>query len=65
MLHVFDTRIDKARLYNIRAPSLRSSCYQRCSILKESGKLRWGRVCVRDLFLCEHGSDCWFEKHVL
>lgn len=24
-----------------------------------------GDVCVRDLFLCEHGSDCWFEKHVL
>uniref|UniRef100_A0A669BN21 DENN/MADD domain containing 5B n=1 Tax=Oreochromis niloticus TaxID=8128 RepID=A0A669BN21_ORENI len=46
MLHVFDTRIDKARLYNIRAPSLRSSCYQRCSILKESGKLRWGRLSV-------------------
>ncbi|XP_004570943.2 DENN domain-containing protein 5B isoform X6 [Maylandia zebra] len=38
MLHVFDTRIDKARLYNIRAPSLRSSCYQRCSILKESAQ---------------------------
>lgn len=39
LLHVFDARIDKARLYNVRAPSLRSSNYQRCSILKESGKL--------------------------
>ncbi|XP_030575687.1 DENN domain-containing protein 5B-like isoform X2 [Archocentrus centrarchus] len=38
MLSVFDTRIDKARLYNIRAPSLRSSCYQRCSVLKESAQ---------------------------
>lgn len=37
LLHVFDARIDKARLYNVRAPSLRSSSYQRCSILKESG----------------------------
>ncbi|XP_047431086.1 DENN domain-containing protein 5B isoform X3 [Mugil cephalus] len=36
LLRVFDTRIDKARLYNVRAPSLRSSSYQRCSILKES-----------------------------
>lgn len=39
LLRVFDARIDKARLYNVRAPSLRSSSYQRCSILKESGKL--------------------------
>lgn len=40
LLRVFDARIDKARLYNVqRAPSLRSSIYQRCSILKESGKL--------------------------
>uniref|UniRef100_A0A7N8WMH6 DENN/MADD domain containing 5B n=1 Tax=Mastacembelus armatus TaxID=205130 RepID=A0A7N8WMH6_9TELE len=35
LLHVFDARIDKARLYNVRAPSLRSSNYQRCSNLKE------------------------------
>uniref|UniRef100_A0A3Q1GGV3 DENN/MADD domain containing 5B n=3 Tax=Acanthochromis polyacanthus TaxID=80966 RepID=A0A3Q1GGV3_9TELE len=35
LLRVFDARIDKARLYNVRAPSLRSSNYQRCSILKE------------------------------
>lgn len=40
LLRVFDARIDKARLYNVRAPSLRSSNYQRCSILKESGKSR-------------------------
>ncbi|XP_039997339.1 DENN domain-containing protein 5B isoform X2 [Xiphias gladius] len=38
LLHVFDTRIDKARLYNVRAPSLRSSSYQRCSILRESAQ---------------------------
>ncbi|XP_070784958.1 DENN domain-containing protein 5B isoform X1 [Enoplosus armatus] len=38
LLRVFDTRIDKARLYNVRAPSLRSSSYQRCSILKESAQ---------------------------
>lgn len=39
MLRVFDGRIDKARLFNVRAPSLRSSCYQRCTILEESGEL--------------------------
>ncbi|XP_044041832.1 DENN domain-containing protein 5B isoform X1 [Siniperca chuatsi] len=38
LLRVFDTRIDKARLYNVRAPSLRSSSYQRCSVLKESAQ---------------------------
>uniref|UniRef100_A0A8C3AAM5 DENN/MADD domain containing 5B n=1 Tax=Cyclopterus lumpus TaxID=8103 RepID=A0A8C3AAM5_CYCLU len=38
LLRVFDGRIDKARLYNVRAPSLRSSSYQRCSILKESAQ---------------------------
>ncbi|XP_030004531.1 DENN domain-containing protein 5B isoform X4 [Sphaeramia orbicularis] len=38
LLRVFDARIDKARLYNVRAPNLRSSSYQRCSILKESAQ---------------------------
>ncbi|XP_039647982.1 DENN domain-containing protein 5B-like isoform X7 [Perca fluviatilis] len=38
LLRVFDARIDKARLYNVRAPSHRSSSYQRCSILKESAQ---------------------------
>ncbi|XP_074554215.1 DENN domain-containing protein 5B isoform X2 [Halichoeres trimaculatus] len=38
LLRVFDSRIDKARLYNVRAPSLRSSSYQRCSVLKESAQ---------------------------
>ncbi|KAM9327710.1 LOW QUALITY PROTEIN: DENN domain-containing protein 5B [Pholidichthys leucotaenia] len=36
LLRVFDTRIDKARLYNVRTPSLRSSSYRRSSVLKES-----------------------------
>ncbi|KAM4614734.1 DENN domain-containing protein 5B isoform 3-T3 [Polymixia lowei] len=38
LLRVFDGRIDKARLYNVRAPSLRSSNYQRCTILRESAQ---------------------------
>uniref|UniRef100_A0A8C2FQY1 DENN/MADD domain containing 5B n=1 Tax=Cyprinus carpio TaxID=7962 RepID=A0A8C2FQY1_CYPCA len=36
LLRVFDGRIEKARLYNVRAPSLRSSVYQKCTFLKES-----------------------------
>ncbi|XP_047675116.1 DENN domain-containing protein 5B isoform X3 [Tachysurus fulvidraco] len=38
LLRVFDGRIEKARLYNVRAPSLRSSVYQRCSFLSESAQ---------------------------
>ncbi|XP_056281135.1 DENN domain-containing protein 5B-like isoform X5 [Pseudoliparis swirei] len=38
LLRVFDGRVDKARLFNVRAPSLRSSSYQRCSILKEAAQ---------------------------
>ncbi|KAJ8006449.1 hypothetical protein DPEC_G00107380 [Dallia pectoralis] len=38
LLRVFDGRIDKARLYNVRAPSLRSSNYQKCPVLKESAQ---------------------------
>lgn len=38
LLRVFDGRIEKARLYNVRAPSLRSSVYQRCTFLSESGE---------------------------
>ncbi|CAJ1055757.1 DENN domain-containing protein 5B isoform X3 [Xyrichtys novacula] len=38
LLRVFDARIEKARLYNVRAPSLRSSSYQRCSVLKEAAQ---------------------------
>lgn len=36
-LRVFDSRIDKMRLYNVRAPALRMSTYQRCNTLKEAG----------------------------
>uniref|UniRef100_A0A673I6W6 DENN domain-containing protein 5B-like n=1 Tax=Sinocyclocheilus rhinocerous TaxID=307959 RepID=A0A673I6W6_9TELE len=38
ILRVFDGRIEKARLYNVRAPSLRSSVYQKCTFLKESAQ---------------------------
>ncbi|XP_053718048.1 DENN domain-containing protein 5B isoform X2 [Synchiropus splendidus] len=38
LLRVFDARIEKTRLYNVRAPNLRSSVYQRCSNLKEAAQ---------------------------
>ncbi|XP_054844122.1 DENN domain-containing protein 5B isoform X1 [Eublepharis macularius] len=37
-LRVFDSRIDKMRLYNVRAPALRTSTYQKCSTLKEAAQ---------------------------
>lgn len=37
LLRVFDSRIEKRRLYNVRAPTLRTSIYQKCSTLKEAG----------------------------
>ncbi|KAG7454392.1 hypothetical protein MATL_G00259240 [Megalops atlanticus] len=38
LLRVFDARIEKARLYSGRAPSLRSSHYHRCTNLKEAAQ---------------------------
>ncbi|XP_073177534.1 DENN domain-containing protein 5B isoform X3 [Lepidochelys kempii] len=37
-LRVFDSRIEKIRLYNVRAPALRTSIYQKCSTLKEAAQ---------------------------
>ncbi|XP_029896675.1 DENN domain-containing protein 5B isoform X4 [Aquila chrysaetos chrysaetos] len=37
-LRVFDSRIEKIRLYNVRAPALRTSNYQKCGTLKEAAQ---------------------------
>ncbi|XP_057284070.1 DENN domain-containing protein 5B isoform X3 [Pezoporus wallicus] len=37
-LRVFDSRIEKIKLYNVRAPALRTSNYQKCSTLKEAAQ---------------------------
>ncbi|XP_077791234.1 DENN domain-containing protein 5B isoform X6 [Podarcis muralis] len=37
-LRVFDSRIEKIRLYNVRVPSLRTSTYQKCNTLKEAAQ---------------------------
>ncbi|KAJ8377272.1 hypothetical protein AAFF_G00261810 [Aldrovandia affinis] len=39
LLCVFDGRVARHRLYNIRAPSLRSSQYHRCSNLREAAQV--------------------------
>ncbi|XP_053321243.1 DENN domain-containing protein 5B isoform X1 [Spea bombifrons] len=38
LLRVFDSRIEKMRLYNVRAPAIRTSIYQKCSTLKEAAQ---------------------------
>ncbi|XP_061494686.1 DENN domain-containing protein 5B isoform X3 [Rhineura floridana] len=37
-LRVFDSRIEKIRLYNVRVPSLRTSSYQKCNTVKEAAQ---------------------------
>ncbi|XP_075796702.1 DENN domain-containing protein 5B isoform X3 [Pelodiscus sinensis] len=37
-LRVFDSRIEKIRLYNVRVPALRTSIYQKCGTLKEAAQ---------------------------
>ncbi|XP_062446288.1 DENN domain-containing protein 5B isoform X4 [Rhea pennata] len=49
LLRVFDSRIEKIRLYNVRAPALRTSNYQKCSTLKEAGRLSMQRLVSVDI----------------
>lgn len=36
-LRVFDARVDKVRMLNVRTPTLRTSMYQKCTTIEESG----------------------------
>lgn len=38
ILRVFDSRVDKIRLLNVRTPTLRTSMYQKCTTIDEAGK---------------------------
>ncbi|KAM6320954.1 DENN domain-containing protein 5B isoform 1-T1 [Aegotheles albertisi] len=58
-LRVFDSRIEKIRLYNVRAPALRTSNYQKCSTLKEAGLLSIQRLVLVDIVAPEpHFLSC-------
>jgi hypothetical protein len=37
-LRVFDARVDKIRMLNVRTPTLRTSMYQRCTNIEEAGE---------------------------
>ncbi|KAM6091486.1 DENN domain-containing protein 5B isoform 4-T4 [Theristicus caerulescens] len=59
LLRVFDSRIEKIRLYNVRAPALRTSNYQKCSTLKEAGQLSIQRLVLVDIVAPEpHFLSC-------
>ncbi|MGH0130204.1 UNVERIFIED_CONTAM: hypothetical protein FKN15_041715 [Acipenser sinensis] len=38
IMRVFDSRVDKIRMLNVRTPTLRTSMYQKCTVIDESGK---------------------------
>ncbi|MEE6498726.1 hypothetical protein FKM82_003215 [Ascaphus truei] len=38
ILRVFDSRVDKIRLLNVRTPTLRTSMYQKCTLIEEAVK---------------------------
>ncbi|XP_058511727.1 DENN domain-containing protein 5B isoform X1 [Ochotona princeps] len=58
LLRVFDSRIEKRRLYNVRAPTLRTSIYQKCSTLKEAGELLRHRLSAVDIVAPEPHDFC-------
>lgn len=37
-LRVFDSRVEKIRMLNVRTPTLRTSMYQKCTNIEEAGK---------------------------
>lgn len=37
-LRVFDGRVEKVRLLNVRTPTLRTSMYQKCTNIEEAGE---------------------------
>ncbi|XP_078424625.1 DENN domain-containing protein 5B-like isoform X4 [Cetorhinus maximus] len=38
LLRVFDSRIEKMKIYSVRIPTLRTSNYQKCTVLKEAAQ---------------------------
>lgn len=52
LLRVFDSRIEKMKIYNVRVPTIRTSNYQKCTILKEAGECLYplGSGSVQDQF---------------
>ncbi|XP_023095319.2 DENN domain-containing protein 5A isoform X6 [Felis catus] len=49
VLRVFDSRVDKIRLLNVRTPTLRTSMYQKCTTVDEAGQEE-GKVDASGIF---------------
>lgn len=58
VLRVFDSRVDKIRLLNVRTPTLRTSMYQKCTTIDEAGKgqeaLAWQLLELVIAVCCRH-----------
>lgn len=55
-LRVFDSRVEKVRLLNVRTPTLRTSMYQKCTNIEEAGESRHTRKFCQasPKFCCTH-----------
>lgn len=62
VLRVFDSRVDKIRLLNVRTPTLRTSMYQKCTTVDEAGEA--SLATGTSLVTCPLSSTCmlssWF-----
>lgn len=56
VLRVFDSRVDKIRLLNVRTPTLRTSMYQKCTTVDEAGKA--SLASGTSLVTCSFSSTC-------
>lgn len=54
-LRVFDSRVDKIRMLNVRTPTLRTSMYQKCTNIEEAGERPWIFFFSRGSSLIEGG----------
>ncbi|XP_072124090.1 DENN domain-containing protein 5B-like isoform X5 [Mobula birostris] len=71
LLRVFDSRIEKMKIYNVRVPTIRTSNYQKCTILKEAESWLARRYCSFDIqapephVLCLEGQDDGGESQAI
>uniref|UniRef100_A0A7N8YD92 DENN/MADD domain containing 5A n=1 Tax=Mastacembelus armatus TaxID=205130 RepID=A0A7N8YD92_9TELE len=63
-LRVFDSRVDKIRMLNVRTPTLRTSMYQKCTNIEEADNLIKKRYEKAD-FLAPGPHDIGLENDVI
>lgn len=63
-LRVFDSRVEKVRLLNVRTPTLRTSMYQKCTNIEEAGESRHKRKFSQvsgKFFWPQNGAVKWWK----